>query len=84
MTSMLLSPSHIAAPVQGRYLTGDRYPRLTATVSAAFDRQNPDRLHETTVAIPHTTTKINAAVISSAVVPVRNPNISAYTGDKSP
>jgi hypothetical protein len=42
MTSTLLSPSHIAAPLPGRYRTGDGYPLPTEAVSAAFDRQNAD------------------------------------------
>src|SRR5207247_4072110 len=40
MTITPLSPSPIAVPVPGRYLIGDGYAPPTATVSAAFGRQN--------------------------------------------
>src|SRR5258708_31547252 len=42
MISTLRSPSHIAAPVPGRCLTGDGLPPPTATVSADFHRHNAD------------------------------------------
>jgi hypothetical protein len=54
MTITPLSPSPITASVRRRYLTGTGHPSTTATVSAAFGRQNPrhqvpdhcaDRIH---------------------------------------
>src|SRR5438132_4950158 len=42
MTITPLSPSPIAAPVPGRYHTGDGDPPPTQSVSAAFDGQNAD------------------------------------------
>jgi hypothetical protein len=64
MTSTLLPPSHIAAPVPGRYLIADGHPPPTATVGAAFDRQRQSAHYKTTVPILHTATKPNAAVIT--------------------
>jgi hypothetical protein len=40
MTITPLSPSPITASVRRRYLTGTGYASPTATVSAAFSRQN--------------------------------------------
>jgi hypothetical protein len=40
MTSMLVSPSPITAPVRRRYLTGTGHASPTATLNAAFGRQN--------------------------------------------
>src|SRR6516162_7147338 len=42
MTITPLSPSPIAAPLPGRYHTGDGDPPPTQSVSAAFDGQNAD------------------------------------------
>ena len=47
MTNTLLSPSPIAAPVRRRYLTGNGHAQPTATVSAAFGRQNRKSLSAT-------------------------------------
>jgi hypothetical protein len=41
MTITPLSPSPIIASVRRRYLTGTAHALRTATVSAAFGRQNP-------------------------------------------
>ena len=43
MTDTLVSLSSAAAPVRCRYLAGNAHARPTATVSAAFHRQNADR-----------------------------------------
>jgi hypothetical protein len=84
MTRTLLSPSHIAAPVPSRYLTGDGYPPPTATVSAAFDHQNADHSYKTTVPILHTATQTNAAVVTQPSSLFETERSSAYTGAKSP
>ena len=64
MISTLRSPSHIAAPVPGRYLTGDGFPPPTATVSADSTAKTQIAHYNTTVPIRHTATKTNAAVIT--------------------
>src|SRR5438132_3415215 len=43
MTDTLVSLSCAAAPVRCRYLAGNAHAQPTATVSAAFHRQNADR-----------------------------------------
>src|SRR3984893_9431143 len=43
MTDTLVSLSSAAAPVRCRYLAGNAHAQPTATVSAAFHRQNADR-----------------------------------------
>jgi hypothetical protein len=71
MTSTLLPPSHIAAPVPGRYLIADGHPPPTATVGAAFDRQRQSAHYKTTVPILHTATKPVVCVKFSKLVMVR-------------
>jgi hypothetical protein len=84
MTSTLLSPSHIAAPVPGRYLIGDGYPPPTATVRAAFDRQNANRSLQDHRSDPAHRDQNQPRGDYSPVVPVPNRKISACTGAKSP
>src|ERR1700726_1664733 len=84
MTSTLLPPSHIAAPVPGRYLIGDGYPPPTATVSAAFDRQNAERSLRDHRSDPAHGDQTQRRGDYSPVVPVRNRKIRACTGAKSP
>ena len=84
MTSAPLSPSHIAAPAPGRYLTGDGYPPPPATVSTAFDRHNADRSLQDHGSDPVQGDQNQCHGDHSAVVPVRNRKITAYSGAKSP
>src|SRR5271170_6513203 len=84
MTSTLLSPSPITAPVPCQYLIGNGRALPTATVSAPFDRQNTDhstRRHRSDRTQddenqPHDTLP--------AIVPVRNREISPNIRVKSP
>ena len=84
MISTLRSPSHIAAPVPGRCLTGDGFPPPTATVSADFHRQNADRSLQDHRSDPAHGDQNQRCGDYSALVPVRNRKIRAYTGAKSP
>jgi len=56
MTITPLSPSPIAAPVPGRYHTGDGDPPPTQSVSAAFEAKTQIPHYKTTVLILHTAT----------------------------
>jgi hypothetical protein len=82
MTSALPSPSHIAAPVPGRYLIADGYP--PPTVSAAFDRQNAHRSRQDHRSDPAHRDQTQRRRDYSTVVPGRNRKIRPYTGAKSP
>jgi hypothetical protein len=84
MTGTLLSPSHTAARFRGRYLTGDGYPSPTATLIAAFDHQNADRSPQDHYSDPAHGDQSQHRRNCSAVVPVRNRKIRAYTGAKPP
>ena len=77
MTSTLLSPSHIAAPVPGRYHTGEGYPPPTAAVSAAFDRQNADPSLQDHGSDPVHSEQNQRRGDYSTVVPVPNRSTSA-------
>jgi len=80
MTSTRLSPSHIAPSVPGRYLTGEGYPPPTASVSAAFNRQNADHSLQDHRSNPAHGDQNQHRGDYSAVVPVQNRKITAYTG----
>ena len=84
MTSTLLPPSHIAAPVPDRYLIADGHPPPTATVGAAFDRQSADRSLRDRRSDPAHGDQTQRRGDYSTVVPVRNRKIRACTGAKSP
>jgi hypothetical protein len=84
MTSTLLPPSHIAAPVPDRYLIADGHPPPTATVGAAFDRQSADRSLQDHRSDPAHGDQTQRRGDYSTVVPVRNRKIRACTGAKSP
>ena len=65
MTSTLLSPSHIAAPVPGRYLIGDGYPPPSRNCPGPPSIAKTQIAHyKTTVPTLHTATRTNAAVIT--------------------
>jgi hypothetical protein len=84
MTITPLSPSPIIASVRTRYLTGIGYAPPTATVSAAFGRQNLEHR------IPdHRADRIQGRqnrrlAGHSTVVPVRGRQIRSSTDGKSP
>ena len=84
MTSALLSPSHIAALVPGRYHAGDGYPPPTATVSPAFDRENADPSLQDHASDPAHSDQNQRRGDYSTVVPVPNRGIRAYIDAKSP
>ena len=84
MTSTLLSPSHIAAPVPGRHHTGDGYPPPTATVSTASDCQNADPSLQDHGSDPAHSNLNQRRGDYSTVVPVPNRTIRAYIDAKSP
>jgi hypothetical protein len=84
MTGTLRSPSHSAAPVPGRSLTGDGSPPPIATVSAAFDRHNADRSRQDHRSDPVHGDQNQRRADYSAAVPVRTRKTSASTGAKSP
>jgi hypothetical protein len=84
MTSMLLSPSHIAEPVPGRYLIGDGYPPPTATVRAPSIAKNAERSLQDHRSDPAHGDETQGRGDYSPVVPVRNRKIRACTGAKSP
>src|SRR5580704_2637004 len=84
MTSTLLPPSHIAAPVPGRYLIADGHPPPTATVGAAFGRQKAERSLQDHRSDPAHGDQTQRRGDYSTVVPVRNRKIRARTDAKSP
>src|SRR5580704_6563648 len=84
MTSTLLPPSHIAAPVPGRYLIADGHPPPTATFGAAFGRQKAERSLQDHRSDPAHGDQTQRRGDYSPVVPVRNRKIRARTGAKSP
>jgi hypothetical protein len=84
MTVTPLSPSPIAAPVPGRYHTGDACSPPTAAVSAAFDRQNADPSLQDHGSDPEHRDQNQRCGDYSTVVPVPSRRIRAYIDAKSP
>jgi hypothetical protein len=84
MTVTPLSPSPIAAPVPGRYHTGDGDPPPTQSVSAAFDGQNADPSLQDHGSDPAHSDLNQRRGDYSTVVPVPNRRIRAYIDAKSP
>src|SRR5262249_14087497 len=80
MTSTLLPPSHIAAPVSHRCLIRDACPPPIATVNPPVHRQDGDRAPQEHTSGPPRGDKSQRHDDSSAVIPVRYPKIRAYTG----
>src|SRR6516162_8937814 len=78
MTSKLLPPPHISAPVSRRCLIGDACPPPIATVSPAVDRQNGDRSLQDHRSDPARGDQSQRHDDYSAVIPVRYPKIGAY------
>jgi hypothetical protein len=76
--------SPIAAPVPGRYHTGDGDTTPTQSVSAAFDGQNANRPLQDHGSDPAHSDLNQHRGYYSTVVPVPNRSIRAYIGAKSP
>src|SRR6476620_5108828 len=84
MTVTPLSPSPIAAPVPGRYHTGDGDPPPTQSVSAAFDGQNPDPSLQDHGSDPAHSDLNQRRGDYSTVAPVPTRRIRAYIGATPP
>src|SRR6516162_6514864 len=78
MTITPLSPSPIAAPVPGRYHTGDGDTTPTPSVSAAFDGQNANRPLQDYGSDPAHSDLNQHRGDYSTVAPVPNRSIRAY------
>jgi len=64
MTSTLLPPSHIAAPISGRCLIGDACPPPIALSVPPSTAKTEIAHYKTTVPILHAATKANATMIT--------------------
>ena len=84
MTSTLLSPSRIAAPIPGQYPHWHGDPPPTQSVSTAFDPTMHLPYHKATILILEHRDLNQWRGDYSTVVPVPKQSISAYIDAKSP
>jgi len=83
MTDTLVSLSSAAAPVRCRYLAGNAHAQPTATVSAAFHRQNADRSAHIHLSVRSPGDRQHRRSARSPAVPTRDRKIKSNAGAKS-
>src|SRR5438034_10794309 len=84
MTDTLMSLSSAAAPVRCRYLGGNHLAQPTATVSAAFHRQNADRSAQHHLSVRSPGDRQHRPSARSPAVATRDRKIKSNAGAKSP
>src|SRR5882762_5673027 len=76
MTDTLVSLSSAVAPVRCRYLAGNAHAQPTATVSAAFHRQNADRSAQHHLSVRSPGDRQHRRSARSPAVPTRDRKIN--------
>src|SRR6478672_8833153 len=84
MTDTLVSLSSAAAPVRCRYLAGNAHAQPTATVSAAFHRQNADRSAQHHLSVRSPGDRQHRRSARSPTVPTRDRKIKNQTRALNP